>query len=458
MTMPLWVHPIFSALVVLLTLLFASSVLRTRRAAGSTLAWLFIICLLPFIGIPLYLSLGGRKNRRAGNDVQPTIPVEELATWNATRRLLAASGVSMARAGNHVEILPTGDYAYGRIFELISAARKSIHLTTFIFANDKVGNAIVNALAIRASEGVEVRILVDSLGATLIRHPSFGSITKAGGKVAYFQPVLHIPLRGRANLRNHRKLLVVDGTRAIVGGMNLAEEYMGPGEDPQRWIDFGLELEGFCAVDLQRIFLRDWSFATSSEMEQVVAVEQSSVQDINGVLAQVVASGPDVSGDPLYDVLLNAIFEAKSRIWIVTPYFIPDETLSKALDVAVRRGLEVLIIIPRASNHRLADLARSSFTRELAATGAKVRLHPKMVHAKALMIDRKMAILGSANFDMRSLLLNYELGLIVYSESTLDKIEKWIANLNAGCDEFDMKSGAWRELGEGIGRVIGPLL
>lgn len=457
---PWWAHQLLSTLVFLLTLVFVSSILRARRAAGSTLAWLFLICALPYVGIPFYLLLSGRKFKtllkKKSKIYRSSAPQTFPENLSTTQRILWASGIPEAKLNHLIELLPTGVDAYNKIIQLIRGAQRSIHITTFIFGNDVVGNTVVEELVKKAAAGIDVRILVDSLGATLIRHPSFTRFIHAGGKIAYFMPMLHLPFQGRSNLRNHRKLMIVDEKFAVLGGMNLAQEYLGPTPDPNRWVDLGLQLEGDCVHDLEELFLQDWAYATHKN-RSVTVIESPGA--INGnFLAQVVASGPDVVGDPLYDVLLSAINESKTSVWIVTPYFIPDESLAKALELAAKRGVAIHVIIPLRSNHRLADLARGSFVRQLTSVGVHFGFFPKMIHAKALLVDRKLAILGSANFDMRSLLLNYEVGLAIYSEAALQAVEMWILQRQNETTFETPKSGYWRELVEGIGRVIGPIL
>ena len=456
----LWTHSFLSVLSFFLTLIFVSSILRTQRAAGSTLAWLFVICLLPYVGIPLYLFLSGRKLKartRAKAAIYPdTSSVRLPEGLSSTQRILSAGGAPEARSNRLVGLLPNGVDAYTRLLELVRGAKKSIYITTFIFGNDPVGKAVVEALSERAAAGLDVRILLDSMGATLIRHPSFKSLIDAGGKTAYFMPILHLPFRGRSNFRNHRKLVVVDGQFALLGGMNLAQEYMGPAPDPDRWIDLAVQLEGPCVGDLENIFLQDWGYAVHQTTPAIDQPTSGTAGD--RFLAQVVASGPDVSADPLYDVLLSAIHGSKKSVWIVTPYFIPDESLTKALELAAKRGVAVHVVIPRRSNHRLADLARTSFVRQLGSAGVAFALYPRMIHAKAVLVDGAMAILGSANFDMRSLLLNYELGLVIYDEGVLKSIEDWVRQRQSESSSETQKSGYIRELAEGIGRVIGPIL
>jgi len=448
---------LLSIVVFLFTLLFVSSIIRTKRAAGSTIAWLLLICVFPYIGIPFYLFLSKRKLSLVKKE-KLYLPAKEdkIKNLSSVQKILSTSGTPKARLNQSIQLLSTGVEAYDDLIALIKNARRSIYITTFVFGNDGVGKKIVRALAERAKTGIDVRVIVDSFGATIIRHPSFAEFKRLGGKVAYFMPIFHLPFKGRSNLRNHRKMIVVDKKVAILGGMNLAEEYLGPVQQPQQWVDLSIKIEGTCVHDIEDVFLQDWDYAIH---RKTILPESSSILGEQGnLIAQIVASGPDVCGDPLYDVLLIAIYEAQNNISIVTPYFIPDESLTKALELAARRGVSVQIVIPKHSNHPLADIARGSFIRQLEASGAAIEFYPTMIHSKVVMIDQSLAILGSANFDMRSLLLIYELGLMIYSEETLKAVENWLQAIKLKTVRGIPKSNFFRDLAEGIGRVIGPVL
>ncbi len=271
-------------------------------------------------------------------------------------------------------------------------------------------------------------------------------------------PVFHVPLRGRANLRNHRKLIVVNGRTCLTGGMNLALPSMGPPETSRLWRDFAAVVEGPVVADLEALFASDWTFATGSEPES----EPGSTIDPPGsgsATAQIVASGPDVPGDPLYESLLALIFGARQRIWIVTPYFVPDEMLARALNLAARRGVNVRLIVPIRSNHLSADLARASYLRDLHNAGGRVLLYtPEMLHAKVVIFDEQLAIIGSANMDMRSLFLNYEVALFVWSAEEVEHVAAWAMGLMAYTHR-ELPVPAWPvELAENVVRLLSPLL
>ncbi len=247
-----------------LTLIFVSFILRSKRPPGNTLAWLLFIVIIPYIGIPLYIFLSGRKftGRLAKKEnIFNSENQKENKSRGDVESLLASLGAPPARANFKVSLILNGQDAYNRIIEVINSAQNSIHLTTFIFANDPVGLEILNLLKVKAQKGVSVKLLLDSMGSLWVKNPSLGEMKKAGGKVAYFMPLLHIPFKGRSNLRNHRKILIIDSEKALIGGMNIAQEYLGPTADSNRWVDLALNIEGPSVRDLETIFNKDWDFA-----------------------------------------------------------------------------------------------------------------------------------------------------------------------------------------------------
>ena len=274
-----------------------------------------------------------------------------------------------------------------------------------------------------------VRLLLDDVGSWRVRRRFLAPLIEAGAQVAYFMPMLHIPFRGRANLRNHRKLVIVDGRIALAGGMNLAWPYIGPPGSPDLWRDLSMVVEGPAVSELEALFASDWRFTTGRDPTRAGRPgPDPGPPGMESSVVQVVASGPDVAGDPLYESLLALIFAARDRIWIVTPYFVPDEMLARALTLAARRGVDVRLIVPERSNHMTADLARAGYLRDLHKAGGRVLLYtPVMLHAKAVVFDDQLAVIGSANMDMRSLFLNYEVALYVSSPAQVDEVAAWAA-------------------------------
>ena len=457
----------------LLALVFLAYLIQQKRSPASTVAWLLLVLFLPYVGVPLYLMFGGRKMKRMARkkaqvyDRAHSPPLSQAD--RSVERLLLSYGAPPARNGNRVELLARGEEAFGNLVRIIDQAESSIHITTYILGRDEVGAELVARLARKASEGVAVRLLLDSVGSWRVGRRFLAPLVKEGARVAYFMPVLHIPFRGRANLRNHRKIVVVDSRVALTGGMNLGLPYMGPTSIPGLWRDLSAVVEGPAVFDLESLFVSDWAFATGEDLSaQAAAMEEAAKRSGTGgdpgakgsdSLVQVVASGPDVPDDPLYETLLSLMFAARERIWVVTPYFVPDEMLARALNLAARRGVDVRLIVPARSNHLSADLARESYLRELHEAGGKVYLEQSaMLHAKAVLFDDQVAVIGSANMDNRSLFLNYEVAVFLYSRGQTAAISSWAKGLQGDCLR-DLPQPGWvRELAENVVRLLSPLL
>jgi cardiolipin synthase A/B len=431
---------------------FLARILHERRPQGSTIAWLLVVIAIPYVGIPLYLVLGPRKRSTAKGQLYPAAEEQARSFEPPIARLVSADGIRGPTGGNDVRLLGTGELAFQEILGLIDGARRSIHITTFIVGDDETGNTILERLGARAAAGVEVRLLVDGLFAIRANRRRLADLRRAGGRVTTFAPLLHLPFRGSDNLRNHRKIAVFDGTDAIIGGMNLAEEYMGATPLATRWCDLCARVRGPAVRCIDEIFRADWAFATKEALDGHAAGEDAGPTRI-----QVVPSGPDSAGDALYDAILTACYSAQRRVWIATPYFVPDEALTRALSGAARRGLDVLVIVPDKSNHPLADLAGGAALRQVARAGGRVATYPRMLHAKAVVIDDEIGILGSANFDMRSLFLDYEVALFVYSSGAVADLAAWFSARAAECGELRPPTRL-RLLGEDVGRLIAPLV
>ena len=468
-------HPVFEHLLtvggVVLALFAFARLFSEKRQPGNTVAWLLAIVLIPYVGVPFYLVFGGRKLRRLlarKAPVCPFVPGVDTSTLPAaspTAQTVSASGACPPVRGNDVQFLTTGEEAYASLEQQIRQAKHSIHITTFILGRDDTGRMLVKLLAERARDGIKVRLLLDAVGCLFSSRGFVDPLRAAGGEVQRFMPVLpFLSRRNSANLRNHRKIAIFDQHTVIVGGHNLAREYMGPTVLRKRWRDFGAILSGPAATLLNDVFLADWSFASGVPMEKLreeflpkaLATEGSSE-------LQVVASGPDVTGDPLYEGIISMIQEADHSIWIVTPYFIPDEVLFRSLVVKARAGREITLIVPARSNHPVTDYAGRYYLRELERAGARVLLYgPGMMHSKAIIVDNRIGLIGSANFDLRSLFVNFEIGVILYSPPDVRAMRVWAEELATHCHKpKPRKSRRHRIIGnilEDLCRLLAPLL
>jgi cardiolipin synthase len=426
----------------LLALFFFARLMSERRAPANTFAWLLVVIFIPWLGVPLYLLFGGRKLRRLVKDKKALLPIVPAICLTETSHVCAPVAKTVQGAGgfapvggNQVRFLLTGEEDFAELERQIMAAKHSIHLATFILSRDATGRRIVDLLARRASEGVKVRLLLDAVGCLISSRGFVNPIRKAGGEVGRFMPVMPFTSRGSANLRSHRKVAIFDGATAIVGGRNIAREYMGPSPNPKRWRDFGAVIEGPGAVVLGEVFIADWSFVTRKPPDAVRADAHAGGAPIKGTAeVQVVASGPDVPGDPLYEGIVSMIQQAERNIWIVTPYFIPDEVLLRSMIVKARAGCSVTLVVPAQSNHPVTDFARRNFTRELLKAGGHVLLYTGgMIHAKAIVVDDRVALFGSPNFDLRSLFVNFEVGVLIYTEPEIARITAWVKDVMTKC-------------------------
>ncbi|MDR1282638.1 MAG: cardiolipin synthase [Opitutaceae bacterium] len=459
---------------VLLALFAIARLLREKKQPANTLAWLLGMVLIPYVVVPLYLVFGGRKLARLAASkglISPRLPVavpvpaSEQVMYHPTSHTMCANGAVAPVGGNRVTLLVDGVDTFAELERLIREARHSIHIMTFILGRDETGRRVVELLARRASEGVKVRLLLDALGCLFTSGRFVEPLRKAGGEVVTFMPMVPLSPRGSANLRNHRKIAIFDCHTALVGGHNLANDYMGPQRWARRFADLGAVISGPGAVLLNEVFLADWAFAGNrpigplhDELDIDKAVRSEGDSEL-----QVVASGPDVPGDPLYDGIVSMVQEAKRSIWIITPYFIPDEVLLRSLEVKARAGRDVTIILPARSNHRITDFARRPYLRQLMAAGVRVLAYqPGMLHSKAIIVDDRFALVGSANLDMRSLFVNFEIGVMLYGQDDARALRTWAGELVRECVEMSPTEIRGRRfiggLVEDLSRLLAPLL
>lgn len=444
-----------------LAFVLISRLMREKRRPSNTFAWLLIILLVPYLGVPLYLVFGGRKIARLTGKKNPI----DLQLELMDNPLMNKTPFGVLSKGNKTHFLHTGTEAYRVLIEQIRGAVHSIEITTFILSHDSIGRKIIKELSIKARSGVKVVLLLDAVGSFGKKTLYLRDLEKAGGQIARFMPVFPYFSFGHANLRNHRKMAIFDRRRAIVGGRNIGSDYMGPTSNEKRWKDFGVLIEGPAVVQFNAIFKADWQFAAPKlpvSNQETVEYTSNDSSDTDSAI-EIMASGPDTPGDPLYEKILLTIQEAKKSVTIVTPYFIPDEVLQRSLIVKARTGKQVNILVPFKSNHRVTDLARAYFLRELIEAGANVRLYlPGMNHGKVLMVDDTIAMTGSANLDFRSLFVNYEIGAFFYNEKDIDAFKEWISTMMAHSGAYEdviaENRSFLRELAEDISRLLTPLL
>lgn len=456
---------IFSIVSGLLVFIAIGHIFYRKRAPTSMISWTLAIIFLPFIAVPLYFIIGIRK-RRASNQKDYLKVSQSLKhasySLNASKHsilsLLEKNGMPPATRGNKIKLITSDIEAFEVMLQHIEEAQHSIDICTYVFKFDETTEILIEALTKRAEEGIKVRLLLDIVGSigAYVNQRKFNALKIAGGEVAFFTPILQRPFLNYINLRNHRKIYLFDQSRLISGGMNLSNEYMGKDDDTKRWEDLIYTLEGPSVYHFYSIFHNDWTYATEDKRKENIA---ENLKFDGEDIVQVVPSGPDIYIDALYETLLNSIYNAKERIWIVTPYFIPGENIVQALTIAHHKGVDVKIITPKKSNHMLADLGRSPYMRELDEIGVEVILYKgEMLHAKAMLFDNLGGMVGSVNLDNRSLFLNYEVVTFVYSKKIVLKLETWMKTLMLDSSKGMKKPSTSREAIENIVKIFAPLL
>lgn len=446
---PLLVH----TAVVLGGLLLYVVVTRMRhqhRPPAAAFAWVITITFLPYLGIPLFLLFGSSKLAKPLHRPGPAPAAATGRTPCWAENLLAGLGLPPAAGNRSIHFHADGPQAQAALLEMIGGARQRILLATFILGADDVGDALVAALERRARAGVEVRVLLDALGRLRCRRGQLRRLRAAGVAVRWVASLGRMP-NTRLNLRYHRKLVVCDSAALWSGGRNFAEEYFACDDPVHAWDDLSFDIRGPLACHAEEVFKRDWHAAGGALFDSPPG---PAVTDAH--LAQILACGPDYAEDNIYAFLLASAFHAQERIVAVTPYFIPDEALVMAWRIACMRGVRLTLLLPARSNHRLADWGRGRALRALCAAGAQVYLFPRMMHAKAVIVDDALALCGSANLDGRSLFLNFEMMVAFYGSEETAWLADWVARRTAQSVRYTAGEPSWlRDLGEGLVRIIG---
>ena len=370
-----------------------------------------------------------------------------------------------ALTGNRITPLVNGDETYPRMLKAIRGAKRHIHLQSFIIDDDAIGREFMAALTAKAAEGVQIRLLYDRFGST--RASFSGLFWKArntpGLTLAGWTQANPFKRQFQINLRNHRKTLIIDGKKAFFGGINIHDENTTrPGRPPIR--DYHFETEGPIVQELQYSFLRDWYFITEESPEKLLTEEYfPHAEPAGNVTARLINSGPSTVEDVAIESFFNSIVLAKKQILAVTPYFVPPVDILRALRSAALRGVDVCLIVPKENNHFYTGLASRALYEELLLAGVRIfERHPPFMHAKALIVDGEFALVGTANLDVRSLNLNYETCVAVYSAEFADAMKSIIHEDINSSDEVILADWqnrpAYRRLLENLASLMSPVL
>lgn len=451
---------LYIVLVIVAQIITTLHMLYLRRNHSTILAWFMAILMFPFPAFILYFVFGNRKIRQKNKKRTLTLHEQHPAATvilNPIERVLFAHAIASTTRCNDLQLYFDGVDAYTHLLREIETARESICISTYIMKNDSTTKVILDALTKKASDGVDVRVLIDAVGSYRLyfnQRPLHG-LRQAGGQAEFFMPILKHPMKNYINLRNHRKIYLFDDRVVLAGGMNLGTRYLGSKALKKQWVDMIFRIEGEAVYSYAEIFAADFEYAAGKKR---AAIKKDPIcMEDNGI--QVVPSGPDMNSDALYEALLTAIHSASQRVWIVTPYFVPDETILRALIIAKHKGVDVRLITPRISDHWISDIVRSSYMREAEENGIDVLLYQgNMLHTKAVLFDNYAVMLGSVNIDNRSLFLNYEVVSFVYSEQVIVQMNEWIQSLIVHSVSGMKKGSKQRVIMENFMRIFSPQL
>lgn len=448
-------------------------IIMQRRPAASTIAWLLAMVFLPVVGFIIYVLIGPLRleRRKRKHTISKRLTDEGLRGMAALHRRDAEhhqlANVSIAVGGSppleaeSVEIYFDGAPTYAAIIEAIAAAKDHVHVEYYIWEADKIGTRLRDALIERARAGVTVRVILDGTGSRLSKK-FLRPLREAGASVAWFNPVhLWSIRRRRIDFRTHRKIVVCDGRIGFTGGMNVCDQHSAE-FSTDCWRDTHLRVTGPAVWPIQRLFFEDWYYVAEELIQVSLATVPPAVEE-GAHLVQIVGSGPDATDFALHKVYFTAINQATDRIWLTTPYFVPDDALLTALLTAALRGVDVRVLVPKRGDSRVVDYAARSYFPELLEAKARIfEYGPRFIHAKTMLCDGDVAIVGTANFDNRSFRLDFELAAILFGEAEnrllADSFERDLtASRELVAEDLAAQSFGQR-LGQSAARLLSPLL
>lgn len=442
-------------------------VLAIKREPTSAIAWCLLVIVVPLFGALFFFVFGyqsvhrplARRRRSGSGRVKNTPKLSDERGYEGLAELAVRLGADPLTTGNHVEIYHTGAEAFDAMLAAIRGAQRSIHMEFFIARADESGVRFMEALAEKARAGVQVRFLYDAVGSWSLRSRVLRILTDAGGQAEPFLTLLN-PLRRRlqVNLRNHRKILVVDGQWGFTGGLNLGDEYLGRSPFFGPWRDVFMRVEGPAVASLQKVFAEDWEFA-AEEVLPLDAVPSSAGTDH----VQVLWSGPDQDIKTIREVYFAAIMRARQRVWLVTPYFVPDSALLDALCLAARSGRDVRVLCPFRPDKWVPHLASRYYWADLLRAGVNVYQYTAgFLHEKLLLIDDDWSSVGTANFDNRSLLLNFEVTCVIESPAVCRNLREGFQRDCEQAVRIDAAVFSGRpfvaRMAENVCRLLSPIL
>jgi cardiolipin synthase len=459
------------------------SVLLRRKEPSSTMAWILVLVFAPPLGAALFVLFGrdrvrwpARRKRQLDEVVRAQVleARHEAPDSDRTSHLTLGTPLEQglfrvaqhlthlrATSGNKVDVLVAGEAAYQAIGDAIDDARHHVHAQYYLIRDDATGRWFRERLVAAAKRGVHVRLLMDGFGCFGLGRGWQRPLRQAGAEVAEFLPMRSVILQP-VNLRNHRKIVVVDGTTSFTGGFNVGDEYKGQMVGLGAWRDVHLRIQGPAAGELQRVFFQDWAFATGHFIAPDEYFPREPAPRGSATIA-IVPSGPDTRTEAIHRLFVGAIGGAAREVAVTTPYFVPNESLMVAMELAAMRGVRVKLLLPSRSNHTVTFHAGRSFYAQLIDAGVEISEYlPGMVHAKTLVADSQVALVGSANMDLRSFRLNFEVHTLVHDGSTAaslhEEFEKDMSSSKLVEAPAWALRGASLRVKEAAARLVSPLL
>ncbi|MEE9099526.1 cardiolipin synthase [Pseudomonas nitroreducens] len=465
-------------LVQILGVIAAVHAVLTVRTAQGAIAWATSLVFMPLLTLVPYLVFGRSRfdayigaRRQANEEMHVAAAELDWRPWVeealAARQYDGYKGlkamVGLARmptlANNHVRLLVNGKASFEAIFEAISAAKQVVLVQFFIIRDDALGQRLAQLLLERAANGVDVFLLYDGIGSHALPGRYIDKLRNGGVQVHAFSTGSGMINRFQVNFRNHRKIVVVDGVRGFVGGHNVGVEYLGEKPPLSPWRDTHIELRGPAVACLQECFAEDWYWASHTLPTLILP----KAYEDSGMLCQVVPSGPADPQETCSLFFVEAINAAVERIWITTPYFVPDEAVAAALRLAVLRGVDVRILLPSRPDHKTVYAASSLYALDAVRAGLRIfRYQPGFLHQKVLLIDHDTAAVGSANLDNRSFRLNFEIMVVTVDEGFAQEVERMLeADFEQSVEmNLDDRKRLHRlqQLGMRVARLVSPIL
>lgn len=456
-----------------------------RRDPKAVWTWLLVLYFIPIVGFVLYLILGqdyhktkmfktkeiedalnAEIRRQEDNIVNKEFENSDSLLNEYSDLILynLETGKTIYVEDNSIQIYTEGNEKFDDLIIEIQNAKEFIHIQYYIIRDDELFARLVDVLYEKILAGVEVRILYDAMGTNGLKRKTIKSLKEKGFKLGIFFPAFLKKLHLRVNYRNHRKIVVIDGKVGFVGGFNIGKEYIGDSKKFGHWRDTHLKIKGSAVNDLQIRFILDWNYATKENLVTNRKYYINRGQEKPGNIGvQIVSSGPDSKNKEIRDNYLRLIHKARKNIYIQTPYFIPDETILEALKIVSLSGVDVKIMIPNKPDHPFVYWATYSYVGELMASGVRCYLYDDgFLHSKGITVDGLVSSYGTANMDIRSFELNFEVNVVIYNSKTTKELERiFIEDLNS-CIELTKYDYEKRSLvirvKEQISRLLSPVM